>query len=78
MSEEAKAKILEYMKSQKKSKLYFNDLCKAVPELKMREAKKVINDLVEEGKVKYWSSGSTTLYMLPGVDDVAAEEEKMK
>lgn len=78
MSEEAKAKILEYMKSQKKTKLYFNDLCKAVPELKMREAKKVINELVEEGKVKYWSSGSTTLYMLPGADDVAAEEEKMK
>lgn len=78
MSEEAKAKILEYMKTQKKSKLYFNDLCKAVPELKMREAKKVINELVEEGKVKYWSSGSTTLYMLPGEGDVAAEEEKMK
>jgi hypothetical protein len=78
MSQEAKEKILEYMKSQKKTKLYFNDLCKAVPDLKMREAKKIINQMVEEGTIKYWSSGSTTMYMLPGVDDVAKEEESMK
>ncbi len=78
MSEEAKEKILEYMKKQKKTKLYFNDLCKAVPELKMRQAKKVINELVEEGKIKYWSSGSTTMYMLPGEDDLAAEEKSME
>ncbi|SMC21134.1 Dissimilatory sulfite reductase D (DsrD) [Desulfacinum hydrothermale DSM 13146] len=78
MSQEAKEKILEYMKTQKKSKLYFNDLCKAVPDLKMRQAKKIINELVEEGKIKYWSSGSTTMYMLPGEDDVAKEEDSMK
>ncbi|SHG28592.1 Dissimilatory sulfite reductase D (DsrD) [Desulfacinum infernum DSM 9756] len=78
MSQEAKEKILEYMKSQKKTKLYFNDLCKAVPDLKMREAKKIINQMVEEGTIKYWSSGSTTMYMLPGVDDVGKEEDSMK
>jgi hypothetical protein len=77
MSEEAKQAIIDYMKSQKKTKLYFNDLCKAVPDMKMRAAKKIINMLVEEGKVKYWSSGSTTLYMLPGEGDVAKEEESM-
>ena len=78
MSEEAKQKIMDYMSSSKKSKLYFNDLCKAVPEMKMREAKKIINVLVNEGKLKYWSSGSTTMYMLPSEGDVAKEEEGMK
>ena len=77
MSEEEKQKILDYVKGQKKSKLYFNDLCKAVPELKMMKAKKVVNELVNEGKLKYWSSGSTTMYMLPGEGDVEKEEKGM-
>jgi len=75
--EEAKERILNWMKEQKKTKHYFNDLCKAVPEMSMREAKKLINELVSEGKLRYWTSGSTTMYMLPGVDDVKKEEEGM-
>jgi len=43
----------------------------------MRDAKKLINALVAEGKLKYWSSGSTTMYMLPSEGDVAKEEEGM-
>jgi hypothetical protein len=78
MSEEIKEKIIDWMQQQKKSKHYFNDIChKAVPEMKMRQAKKLINELVEEGRLRYWSSGSTTLYMLPGADDVSKEEESM-
>ena len=77
MSEEAKNRIMEWMQAQKKSKQYFNELCKAVPEIKMRDAKKLINELVGEGKLKYWSSGSTTMYMLPSEGDVAKEEEGM-
>jgi hypothetical protein len=77
MSEDAKQKIMDYVKQQKKSKLYFNDLCKAVPEIKMMQAKKFVNELVSEGKLKYWSSGSTTMYMLPSEGDVAKEEKGM-
>ena len=77
MSEDAKARIIEWMQAQKKTKQYFNELCKAVPEIKMRDAKKLINELVAEGKLKYWSSGSTTMYMLPSEGDVAKEEEGM-
>ena len=77
MSEDAKNRIMEWMQAQKKSKQYFNELCKAVPEIKMRDAKKLINELVGEGKLKYWSSGSTTMYMLPSEGDVAKEEEGM-
>ena len=77
MSEEAKQNIIDWVKQQKKTKHYFNDLCKAVPEMKMMAAKKLINELVNEGKLKYWSSGSTTMYMLAGEDDVAKEEKGM-
>jgi hypothetical protein len=77
MSEDEKQRILDYVKQQKKSKLYFNDLCKAVPEIKMMAAKKVVNELVSEGKLKYWSSGSTTMYMLPSEGDVDKEEKGM-
>jgi hypothetical protein len=59
------------MKSKKgKTKHYFNELCKAVPHMKMRAAKKVINEMVNDGQLKYWSSGSTTLYLLPEHADV--------
>jgi hypothetical protein len=77
MSEDAKGRIMEWMQAQKKSKQYFNELCKAVPEIKMRDAKKLINELVAEGKLKYWSSGSTTMYMLPSEGDVDKEEKGM-
>jgi hypothetical protein len=79
MSEEAKQAIIDFMKKKKgKTKHYFNELCKAVPDLKMRAAKKIINEMVNDGQLKYWSSGSTTLYLLPEHADVGKEEDGMK
>ena len=66
--EELKKKILDYMakKAKFKSKMYFKDLCKADESAKLREIKKAASALVQEEKVEYWSSGSTTLYSLKG------------
>jgi hypothetical protein len=78
MSEEEKQAVVNFMKSKKgKTKHYFNELCKALPDMKMRQAKKVINEMVNEGTLKYWSSGSTTLYMLPEDADLGKEEKDM-
>jgi Mn-dependent DtxR family transcriptional regulator len=65
--EESKTKIVEGLqkKLKTKSKFYFNDLAKIL-DAKPREAKKVVNKLVEEGILEYWSSGSTSMYGLPG------------
>jgi hypothetical protein len=65
---ETKEKLLDFMikKSKFKSKLYFKDLCKADESAKMRDIKKAATELVKEGKIEYWSSGSTTLYGLKG------------
>jgi len=77
MSDEKQA-VLDYFAARAKtgkSKLYFNELLKAVPGAKPRQFKKVINEMIQEGSLVYWSSGSTTLYMLGGDDDKLATEE---
>ncbi len=73
--EEQKAKIVEELtkKGKSKSKFYFNDLAKIL-ELKPREAKKSINKMVEERVLEYWSSGSTSMYGLPGTGKQAHSE----
>jgi Mn-dependent DtxR family transcriptional regulator len=64
------------MKKQKsKSKFYFSDLAKIL-DLKPRVAKKLINQLVQEGVLEYWSSGSTSMYGLPGTGKQAGAEHE--
>lgn len=72
---EAKAKIIEALekKAKTKSKFYFNDLSKIL-EMKPREAKKLINQLVTEEILEYWSSGSTSMYGLKGAGKQAHAE----
>ena len=75
--EEAKAKIVEGLekKAKMKSKFYFNDLTKIL-DLKPREAKKLINKLVQEEVLEYWSSGSTSMYGLKGAGKQAHAEHE--
>ena len=75
--EEAKTQIVEALtkKSKSKSKFYFNDLTKILG-AKPREAKKVINKLVQEEVLEYWSSGSTSMYGLKGAGKQAAAEHE--
>ena len=64
--EEAKEKIVTALQKKKtKTKFYFNDLAKIL-DLKPRVAKKLINKLVQDETLEYWSSGSTSLYGLKG------------
>ena len=75
--EEAKQKIVDgLMKKQKvKSKFYFNDLAKIL-DAKPRDAKKLINKMVVDGVLEYWSSGSTSLYGLKGTGKQAQAEHE--
>jgi hypothetical protein len=71
----AKTAILEGLKAKKtKTKFYFNDLSAMVPEMGPREAKKVINKMVQDGILEYWSSGSTTMYGIKGAGIQSASE----
>lgn len=68
--QEMKEIIVNYLATAKKSKHYFKDLEKVVkqkfPDAGSREIKKACNELVSEGKVTYFSTGSTTMYCLAG------------
>jgi DNA-binding IclR family transcriptional regulator len=76
--DEGKRAILDYFAREKgKRKLYFNDIQKALPDMKPREVKKIVNEMVQEGLLTYWSSGSTTLYTMPDKDALAKEEAGM-
>ena len=74
---EAKEKIVDALtkKAKTKSKFYFNDLSEIL-EMKPREAKKLVNQLVSDGVLEYWSSGSTTMYGLKGQGKQAAAEHE--
>lgn len=75
--EESKTKIVEGLtkKLKNKSKFYFNDLSKILG-VKPRAAKKIVNQLVQDGVLEYWSSGSTSMYGLPGTGKQAAAEHE--
>ena len=75
--EEAKTRIVEGLekKSKIKTKFYFNDLAKIL-EMKPRVAKKLINKMVIEEVLEYWSSGSTSLYGLKGAGKQATAEHE--
>jgi hypothetical protein len=68
--EEIKNAIIEYLSKGAKTKVYFSDMVsgvkKIVPNVSTSEVKKVASDLVREGVVEYFSTGSTTMYGLKG------------
>jgi Mn-dependent DtxR family transcriptional regulator len=74
--EEAKKIIVEGLQKKKsKTKFYFNDLAKML-DAKPRDAKKLINKMVQDQILEYWSSGSTSLYGLKGAGKQAAAEHE--
>lgn len=81
--EEARKVIIEALekKSKSKSKFYLKDFYAMLPDMKTREVKNLVNKMVQEGVLEYWSSGSTTLIGLKGMgkqhqEEAQAEEEQ--
>jgi hypothetical protein len=74
--QEAKDIIVEKLKKKKgKTKFYLSDFYKMLPDEKIRMVKKLVNKMVSEEILEYWSSGSTTLIGLKGVGKQAGAEE---
>lgn len=71
--EELKAAILEKAIKAPKPQLYVKDFYACDPDSKPRAVKNAANELVKEGKMSFWSSGSTTMYAAKGR---AKDEEK--
>lgn len=68
--EDIKKAILEFAETSKKTKFYFKDLEKGVqktlPDVKSRMIKKAATELINEEKLIYFSTGSSTMYGLKG------------
>ncbi len=67
--ESAREAVVDWLtkKSKSKTKFYIKDFYKIFPDDKPRMIKKVVNKMVEDGILEFWSSGSTTMYGLKGV-----------
>ena len=78
MDEEAAKKVIveALQKKKGKSKFYLKDFYSMLPDEKVREVKKLVNKMVGEGTLEYWSSGSTTLIGLKGAGKQAHAEEE--
>jgi hypothetical protein len=63
--EELKKAIEEKAATSPKPQLYIKDFYKCDPDSKPRVIKNVANEMVREGKLMFWSSGSTTMYAIP-------------
>ena len=68
--EEIKKSIIDWMqkKSGSKKMHYLSDIAKGM-DMKKKEIKEAIQEMIEAGEIEPWSSGSTTYYMLPGARD---------
>ena len=66
-AEEDKQLIVETLKAKTtKTKFYLRDFNKIFPERRPREVSKLVNEMVTDGLLEYWSSGSTTMIGLKG------------
>jgi hypothetical protein len=76
--EAAKTAIIEFLnsKAKVKSKFYLKDFYSVLPDEKNREVKNLVNEMVKDGILEYWSSGSTTLIGLKGAGKQAAAEDE--
>ncbi|NWF52181.1 MAG: sulfite reductase [Nitrospirae bacterium] len=80
-TEEIRQAIIDYLSKGAKTKVYFSDMVsgvkKTIPTVSTSEVKKVASELVKEGVVEYFSTGSTTMYGLKG-RGISAEEAGAK
>jgi len=68
---EEQQKVVDFIKSKKKTKFYMNEFCEVFPEMTLRDVKKILTGMINSEIMVYWSSGSTTFYSLKGADPSA-------
>ena len=73
---EAKQIIIDSLKSKtNKTKFYLKDFYAFLPDMKKMEVSKLVNKMVAEETLEYWSSGSTTMIGLKGMGKQHGSEE---
>lgn len=68
MSAELKQKVVSFFQEKskgEKKKFYIKDVIKGLPSEDRHAIQEAVKELIDDGTLKYWSSGSTTYLMLP-------------
>lgn len=68
MSAELKQQVMAFFQEKskgEKKRFYIKDVVKALPDQDRKQVQEAVKELLDEGALKYWSSGSTTYLMLP-------------
>jgi len=75
--EEIKKAIVDYLSKGAKTKVYFKDILvgvrKTIPDVGTSDVKNTASEMVRDGVLELFSTGSTTLYGLKG-RGISAEE----
>jgi hypothetical protein len=67
MSAELKEKVLQFFREKSqgdKKKFYIKDVVKGLPSEDRHALQSAVKELLDDGTLVYWSSGSTTYLML--------------
>ena len=64
MSDDLKKRILDVVQQSKK-KYLLSELARKFPDDDKKLVKKAVQEMIAEGTLEYWSSGSTTYISLP-------------
>jgi DNA-binding MarR family transcriptional regulator len=67
---EIKQAIIDFLEKKSKTKKmhYLSDIAKGI-DMKKKDIKQAVQEMIQAGEIEPWSSGSTTYYMLPGARD---------
>ena len=67
-NEEINQKVIEWFqknsKAGVKTKFYMKDVVKGLPDFNKRDVQKSLNDCTVDDTLKYWSTGSSTMFCL--------------
>lgn len=66
--EEVKQKVIEWFQKNAKpgkTKYYMRDVINGLPDFNKRAVQKALNDCTVDGTLRYWSTGSSTMFCLP-------------
>jgi len=66
--EEVKQKVIEWFQKNAKpgkTKYYMKDVVKGLADIDKRAVQKALNDCTVDGTLRYWSTGSSTMFCLP-------------
>jgi len=78
MADDLQQRVVEFIQQRTAKGKGLNamrDIAKALKDADRKDVRHAVQDLIENGSLKYWSSGSTTYITLPDYEPGSGEDE---